>query len=107
MSSALTSTASLKRNEFLVVVKANPPTYDGTGAASTTSVTAAVGTLFRVYGKKVITPAQGSAAASANQVQLLKVGLRTNVANSAVGEGDCVNTVPVFINLLDGYLARV
>lgn len=104
--------ANLTRDSLLVAVKANPLTYPATGGATTGATTAPIGTMFRSMGKKIVTPAQGSAPGT-NQVHLLKVSqlsTATNVAGSGVGstpsEGDST-TGCVYINLLDGMVARV
>jgi hypothetical protein len=111
MSSVGSVIANTRRDALLVVVKANPPVYPVTGANSTGVLTATVGTILRSMGKTVRTPAQGSAPGT-NQVVLLKVVVVSAAANSAAsgtsatpGEGD--SAAPVYVNLLDGFVARV
>lgn len=106
MSSVQTSTANLKRNDLLVVVKANPVPYNPTTGAGSGTVTLAVGSVLRSLGKKVVTPAQGSAASNANQVVLLKVVQVTSATNAAVGNGDDSGN-EFYVNLLDGFVARL
>jgi hypothetical protein len=110
MSSVLSNTANLKRSELLVVVKVDPTTYSAAGVAGSTK-TLAVGTVLRSLGVKVVTPAQGSAPSTDNQVRLLKVvvvGSATNAqaSNGDYGDGDdTANTF--YVNLLDGNVARL
>jgi hypothetical protein len=106
MSSVLSTTANLNRSDLLVLVKANPPVYAVTGVATGGTVTFPVGTVLRNLGKKVVTPAQGSAAAGDSQVSLLKVIPVVSADNDAVGDGDAT-TGPFYVNLRDGYVARV
>jgi hypothetical protein len=99
--------ANLKRSSLLVQNGAAYTwTYDGSTATRSGATSGSAGDLFRVLGKKVVTPAQGSTSTS-NQVVLLKVVKVTAVANSAVGEGDGVSTLPVYVNLLDGKFSSV
>lgn len=108
MSSVLSNTASLKRSDLLVVVRVNSgaiPKYSVNGTSSGT-VTIPVGAVLRNLGKKVVTPAQGSAASSASQVILLKVVRVESADNDAVGDGDDSGS-EFYVNLLDGCVARV
>jgi hypothetical protein len=113
MSSVRSVTANLKRNEFVVTTGTSLSTFDNDATAGAT-LTVTAGTLYRVYGKKVVTPAQGTAAAGANQVVLLKIGRVSTATNAAASgtsatpdEGDCTSTLPVYVNLLSGQVARV